>query len=159
MSSGGTYIRKIRWIFILQLCKFNIHFALFILMSSLGLGETFLKPLACRRYRITHLEDRNQRPLGETGQYLYEDSLLYRKCDTGDERLVIQDSLISSILSMVHDHPISGNLGVRKTIIRAQSKQHNSVRKYVRGCLVCQERKARNVRPPGLMMSTVMHAP
>uniref|UniRef100_T1IR46 RNA-directed DNA polymerase n=1 Tax=Strigamia maritima TaxID=126957 RepID=T1IR46_STRMM len=63
----------------------------------------------------------------------------------------IPSSLIRRIIFVCHGHPLSGHAGISKTLARAMqlyfwSRMRKDVRKYVRGCLHCQQYKPPNKR-------------
>uniref|UniRef100_T1IZB8 RNA-directed DNA polymerase n=1 Tax=Strigamia maritima TaxID=126957 RepID=T1IZB8_STRMM len=63
----------------------------------------------------------------------------------------IPSSLIQRIIFACHGHPLSGQAGISKTLARAMQlyvwpKMRKDVRKYVRGCLHCQQYKPPNKR-------------
>uniref|UniRef100_T1J9U1 RNA-directed DNA polymerase n=1 Tax=Strigamia maritima TaxID=126957 RepID=T1J9U1_STRMM len=64
----------------------------------------------------------------------------------------IPSSLIRRIIFACHGHPLSGHAGISKTLARAMQlyfwpRMRKDVRKYVRGCLHCQQYKPPNKRP------------
>ena len=83
--------------------------------------------------------------------YLYE-------CSTERARLCVPriNSVLTKVLSIVHDVPFAAHLGVDKTLERLQRKfywprMRRFVRKYVSTCDSCQRVKARNHKIYGLL--------
>ena len=64
--------------------------------------------------------------------------------------------IMTSILEDAHDIPISGHVGVNKTIEKVSRKfywpkMHKHINHYVSTCMKCQENKSRNQLPMGLL--------
>ena len=79
-------------------------------------------------------------------------------------RLVVPQSKIRTVLSLAHDHATAAHLGRRKTLSRVSGRfiwpfMRRDVAAYVRSCPLCQQFKASNQLPPGLMHSTIVHEP
>lgn len=79
-------------------------------------------------------------------------------------RLVIPKSKIIDLLSLAHDHPTSAHLGRRKTLFRLSTRfywphMRRDVEAYVRACTLCQQYKASNQKPGGLMSPIVVNEP
>ncbi|CAF3331006.1 unnamed protein product [Rotaria socialis] len=79
-------------------------------------------------------------------------------------RLVIPKSKIIDLLSLAHDHPTSAHLGRRKTLFRLSTRfywphMRRDVEEYVRACKLCQQYKASNQKPGGLMSPIVVNEP
>jgi len=83
-------------------------------------------------------------------QFCIQNGLLFRISRAGlPNRLVIPKSLVPLLLSQSHDHPMSGHLGIDKTIGRLQQRYywHNfiaDVHKYIKSCDKCQANKYSN---------------
>jgi len=83
------------------------------------------------------------------------DGLLYYAAGTND-RLYIPASLRDEFLREAHDIPISGHLGMDKTLAKLTRSVYwphmsQTVREYVRSCYSCQRNKPTNTKPLGLL--------
>ena len=79
-------------------------------------------------------------------------------------RLVIPKSKITHLLSLAHDHPTAAHLGRRKTLFHLSNRfywphMRRDVEAYVRSCTLCQQYKASNQKPGGLMRPIVVNEP
>ena len=79
-------------------------------------------------------------------QLVVEDGLLVRRRHAGPIRIVVPATLVSVILSHLHDDSSSGHLGVDKTFLAVHDRFYwpgyaVPVEDYVRTCQVCQRRK------------------
>jgi hypothetical protein len=72
--------------------------------------------------------------------------------------IVVPKHLRRPVLKMMHDHVLSGHMGVRKTIFRTKNryfwpKMSGDVARYERGCETCQKVKLSNIGSYGYMDS------
>ena len=77
-------------------------------------------------------------------------------------RLVVPKSKVPDLLSLAHDHPTAAHLGRRKTLYRLSTRfywphMRRDVETYVRSCEICQQFKAPNQKPGGLMHPIVVN--
>lgn len=89
------------------------------------------------------------------------DGLLYKQVGKGSNgadqlRLVVPAALQQTLLQEAHDVPISGHLGVDKTLARLQQlywwpAMRAAVRAHVKQCVSCQRNKPSNQAPGGLL--------
>lgn len=85
----------------------------------------------------------------------------------GDEdawKLAVPEYLRKNIIRQCHDEPTAGHLGREKTIRRVTEqyywpRMYLDVEAYVRSCLVCQQCKAEQKLPGGLMGKRVVSRP
>lgn len=90
---------------------------------------------------------------GKWDQLTLENGVLYRKFYDAElnkfkNQLVIPESWRTDILQMLHDDPVSGHLGIGKTVARLQSRVYwpniqRDVTLWCQKCLICQAK-----RPP-----------
>lgn len=87
------------------------------------------------------------------------DGLLYRRNYSTDGQrwlLALPRQLRMDVLRCFHDDPTSGHLGISKTYQRVRGRyywsgMYRSIQKYVRSCLLCQQRKQPPQQPAGLL--------
>lgn len=102
--------------------------------------------------------------------YVMVDNLLYHRPKNQlherrtELQLVVPKSKQEEILEFMHDHPMSGHGGKRRTFQRvAQSyywqKMRQSVDEYVRTCVKCQERKGTIQSKAGKLQPLEAHQP
>jgi hypothetical protein len=97
------------------------------------------------------------------------DGVLYRQwIEKGTDRvrwqLLLPTSLRKYILTMLHDDPTSGHLGVTKTLARVRSRfywpgHRQSVEDWCRHCQTCQARKGPQRKPRGKMQQYIVGEP
>ena len=80
--------------------------------------------------------------------------LLYRWKDNHSEKLlfVVPDSMKEEIMSLNHDLPLTGHMGITKTVSRIHSsyiwyKMKEDIELFVKSCGVCNRNKRANVKP------------
>ena len=74
------------------------------------------------------------------------EGVLVVKSSKGNIQTVLPASLVGDVLTLAHDVPASGHLGVEKTLERVRDRFYwptifRDVNKYVRSCISCQSRK------------------
>ncbi|KAK9731008.1 Integrase core domain [Popillia japonica] len=93
-------------------------------------------------------------------KYEIKNGILYRRNDNNNGKpllLVIPFNLRHEILYSNHNDPISGHLGIARTLDKIRRKFYwdglvKDVKNYIRGCPDCQTRKGpTNQRPAGLL--------
>lgn len=90
-------------------------------------------------------------------QFKIKEGVLYKINHSdrgGPELLVIPKSLTGEILFQNHNDPLSGHLGVTRTLQRINNRFYwdtlaKDVARYVRGCIDCQARKGSKKKPAG----------
>ncbi|KAK9753373.1 RNase H-like domain found in reverse transcriptase [Popillia japonica] len=96
------------------------------------------------------------------------DDVLYKKNPNSvgqDKLLVIPHGLKHEILYSHHNEPLSGHLGMARTLNKIKKSYFwdgmtKDVKKYVRGCQDCQSRKGpTNVKPAGLLQPIPVGSP
>uniref|UniRef100_A0A6G5A9V3 RNA-directed DNA polymerase n=1 Tax=Rhipicephalus microplus TaxID=6941 RepID=A0A6G5A9V3_RHIMP len=70
--------------------------------------------------------------------------------------LVVPESLRTIIMSVMHDDPTSGHLGLARTLHRTKERfywpgMQKSVESYVASCMQCQRHKRPSTGPAGLL--------
>ena len=88
-------------------------------------------------------------------QLVYQNELLlYKWTDNHSEKflLVVPDSLKEEIMSLNHDLPLTGHMGIVKTLFRIRNsyiwhKMSEDIELFVRLCIVCNKNKRANVKP------------
>ncbi len=134
-------------------------------ISSADLRDKQLgEPVLCTV--IDWLETRGKRPTwgeissegpwlktlwGAWKQLVIKDRVLYRRweSDTGEEvryLLVVPRSMQEEVLRQLHDSPTGGHLGMKKLLDRVKHRfywqgMRDSVRNWIRRCLVCAKHK------------------
>lgn len=99
--------------------------------------------------------------------YLDVDGMLYKRSeiDREKDKLVVPVKLRSHILKLYHDLPISGHLGIDKTLNKIRMKfiwpgMSNDVKAYVNACEMCAKRKtSAHLRPAPLMKFQPVNRP
>lgn len=96
--------------------------------------------------------------------YFMNKGVLYKYAEISDEsfedaQLVVPRQNITSILQSYHDAPTAGHYGINRTINRiAQRYYWSTMRKditsYVGKCIECQQYKATNLKPAGILQTT-----
>ena len=91
---------------------------------------------------------------------LKNELLLYRWIDSYSERLlfVVPDVLKENIMSMNHDIPLTGHMGITKTVLRIRAsfiwyKLKDDVETFVRSCAVCNQNKRAQTKPKAALGS------
>ena len=86
--------------------------------------------------------------------FYIEDDILYVRCKTSSEpRTVLPSGFVSLALRLVHDCPLSGHLGVHRTLKRAEKKFYwinmkKDVQRHVKSCHLCLCHKShRHIHP------------
>ena len=88
-------------------------------------------------------------------QLVYQNELLlYKWTDNHSEKLllVVPDSLKEEIMSLNHDLPLTGHMGIVKTVSRIRNsyiwyKMNEDIELFVKSCSVCNKNKRANVKP------------
>ena len=88
-------------------------------------------------------------------QLVYQNELLlYKWTDNHSEKFlfVVPDSLKEEIMSLNHDLPLTGHMGIVKTVSRIRNsyiwyKMNEDIELFVRSCSVCNKNKRANVKP------------
>lgn len=98
--------------------------------------------------------------MGTNNQSLYviEDDILYRMYSDDDglkQLIVLPQQLAQKIISLFHDHAISGHFGALKTYHRMKNRFFHPkllklVTDFIKTCPECQLRKPRNHLKPGI---------
>ena len=80
--------------------------------------------------------------------------LLYKWTDNHSEKFlfVVPDSLKEEVMSLNHDLPLTGHMGIVKTVSRIRNsyiwyKMNEDIELFVRSCSVCNKNKGANVKP------------
>ena len=83
--------------------------------------------------------------------------MLYRKWETLDGKifhwqLVVPRKFRDTVLAQLHDHPMSGHLGVRRTTKRIQTryywyKMKNDIQFWIKTCIPCQAKDTHGRKP------------
>ena len=139
------------------------------ILTNIGLGGKQVKQLQ-RKDRsllpiISYLEDDDlpdsqkeaRRILLESNDYAIIDGILYHSRVTKNKRnkmmdhyqIVIPESLIETVLKVVHDSPLGGHAGINNTLDRAKEqfffpRMGKIISDYVQSCHLCQIRKVPN---------------
>lgn len=98
-------------------------------------------------HRLQNLQDSTPSP------WIKVDELYFYK----DKIYIPQNSLLKSIiLQEFHKSPVGGHGGVHKTFMRISvsffwQNMHNDVVAFVKSCITCQQVKAINTSPSGLL--------
>ncbi|KAF4514208.1 UNVERIFIED_CONTAM: hypothetical protein B566_EDAN019430, partial [Ephemera danica] len=105
-----------------------------------------------------------QTPDNLSHYYLDAEQVLRRRNQNRASSITVPRHLRHSVLVMMHDHVLSGHLGVQKTLFRVKSRYswpnlRQDVTEYVKGCLTCQRVKASNIGPYGFMDSRQQQGP
>ncbi|CAH1257446.1 GIN1 [Branchiostoma lanceolatum] len=99
----------------------------------------------------------------------FRDGVLYRNWDRKDGlgpqlQLLLPRTFVSRVLTMVHDEPLGGHLGVDKTLAKLKSAFHwpgmrNDVTAHVSGCETCVRSKGGGRKHRGPMQPSVVGFP
>lgn len=97
--------------------------------------------------------------------YLMQNGVLYRYApdiEEEDAQLVVPEHEQHQILMAYHDAPTAGHYGVERTIRRIARRyfwknMRTYIQKYVKNCLECQRYKPSNLKPAGLLQTSVMN--
>ena len=92
---------------------------------------------------------------------MLDDGILFKIILRSNHRLTlpwIPNTLHSYILSIYHDHPLSGHFGIKRTYLRLRNKyfwprMYDSIRQYIRSCAPCAQSNASRQKPPGFLQS------
>lgn len=94
--------------------------------------------------------------------YLLNDGVLfcYANDDAEDAQLVIPQHERLDILKTYHDERTAGHYGVERTIARISNRyfwpgMRADITKYTKNCIECQRYKATNMKPMGLLQTSV----
>jgi transposase InsO family protein/predicted aspartyl protease len=106
---------------------------------------------------------------GQWDRLHLRDGVLYRRWieqNTSLPRwqLLLPEALRKDVLTMLHDDPTSGHLGVTKTIARVRSRFYwegyrLTIEGWCRNCMVCQARKAPQRKARGKMQQYIVGEP
>ena len=82
----------------------------------------------------------------------WEDDMLLREAN----KIVTPDSMINKVLELCHDNKLAGHKGVKCTLTNARRhfiwySMTESIKKYVKTCLLCQKYRYENQPKKGLM--------
>jgi hypothetical protein len=97
--------------------------------------------------------------------YLMTNGVLYRyspEAEEEDAQLVVPEHEWPEILKIYHDAPTPGHYGIDRTIHRIASRyfwrnMRTYITNYIRKCIECQRYKASNLKPAGLLQTSVMN--
>ncbi|HJU59934.1 MAG TPA: integrase zinc binding domain-containing protein, partial [Nitrososphaeraceae archaeon] len=78
-------------------------------------------------------------------KYKLKEGKLYRLRPNNKELLVVRRFEIEPILSLAHEHPLSGHFGVESTLTKIKEryywpKMRNDIKSYIQTCDQCQRR-------------------
>ena len=131
-------------------------------MKSKGTGRPKWQDIAIQN---THVK----RYWSQWDRILLQDDILYRKWfNTNTEDTVLQLMVPQiwqkEILELLHDRPMSGHLGINKTIARVQQRFYwldykLDITKLINGCQLCGARKQPPRKAKGKMMQYHVGAP
>lgn len=81
--------------------------------------------------------------------YYFSDNLLFH---SKSHRIVIPENRKQDILSLAHDHPMAGHLGIRNTFHKISRNYYwpgmaEDIKNYITSCAICQKRKRNQDRP------------
>lgn len=97
--------------------------------------------------------------------YFISSGMLYRyihDSNTDDGQLVIPKNEKATVLQHYHDEPSAGHYGVDKTFERISKRYYwqgmrKDIENYVKNCIKCQRYKPSNMKPAGLIQTTIMN--
>jgi transposase InsO family protein len=102
-------------------------------------------------------------------RFMLKDGVLYRlphrgKRDVSTMKLVIPNVFQQEYLSMFHDLPLAGHMGIRKMLQQLGRHAYwdgmrKSVKKWIRSCDLCQRRKSLAPNQAGLLQPKMITAP
>ncbi|GJQ75192.1 hypothetical protein Trydic_g9794 [Trypoxylus dichotomus] len=93
--------------------------------------------------------------------YVMNNGVLYHyNQDAEDPQLVVPTSMRVIIMKEYHDAPTAGHYGAEKTFQRISSKYYfigtrRYIQEYVKSCIHCQRFKPVNIKPAGLLQTSV----
>lgn len=87
---------------------------------------------------------------------IYNNILMYQTNKHERPVVVLPAHMRQSVLTEMHDDPISAHLGFYKTYMKINSRYYwptmrRDIKQYVRTCDLCQRRKLPKSKPPGLL--------
>lgn len=102
-------------------------------------------------------------PWAERG-YMISGGVLYRYSLEGEHdeaQQVVPSHERARVLRKYHDVPIAGHYGVERTLARISSRYYwvgikRFVADYIKNCAACQRYKAANLKPAGLLQTSVV---
>lgn len=97
--------------------------------------------------------------------YFISSGMLYRYIQDGDSetgQLVIPQAERLTVLQQYHDEPSAGHYGVDKTFERISKRYYwkgmrKDIEKHIKTCIKCQRYKPSNLKPAGLLQTSVMN--
>ena len=86
-----------------------------------------------------------------TAPFTVINGLLYRRTTQRAPQLVLPQEQRPTALTLAHDHPLAGHLGIKRTIARVLRRYwwpacQKQVEEYVKSCLICQKTKGHPAR-------------
>ncbi|CAF1418923.1 unnamed protein product [Adineta ricciae] len=109
------------------------------------------------------ISDRMKSVLIQPDHYPHEvvdDGVLYKRIHRTGGSVVqvpwLPTSLISDVLYLYHDHPMSGHLGITRTFHKVREqfffpRMYEHIKKYIRSCTACTQFNVQRQKPPGLL--------
>ncbi|RWR98362.1 hypothetical protein B4U79_19258, partial [Dinothrombium tinctorium] len=111
--------------------------------------------------KYEHLSCRDRKKLKKF--HINEQGLLYRKVEnhSADKLCIVIPRCLRKDLYSMHDDPLSGHLGQKKTFERINSRfyfpgMRKYINRYVKTCVECQTRKFPTVPPAGLLQPIIV---
>ncbi|MDI9312181.1 MAG: reverse transcriptase domain-containing protein [Limnohabitans sp.] len=103
----------------------------------------------------------------QVNPFFIKDSILFKRFVRDNcfkDCIVIPKTHISDVLRHCHDSPLSGHLGVKRTIRRVREKyfwrgMNKDILSYVRSCELCQSKKSPRTGPVGNLKSLTPVSP
>ncbi len=125
--------------------------------------DLYIDRIRIEQMKDVNLSNRIKSILAQPDQYPHEivdNGVLYKVINRTDGSIVqlpwLTASLISDVLFLYHDHPMSGHFGVTRTFHKVREqffspRMYDHIKTYIRSCSACAQFNVQRQKKPGFL--------